>query len=284
MIIQKKESFQEQIDRFYQNKLPSSREIRIGKTPEILQKIGARDLPLIMKQSNLRKSIREPKGSRSAHQIGREVIENIPEIVSKPVLVVEEKARNSLALICDSKNQFGHNILIAVQMDQVLYGQKVNEIKSLYGKEHLEKYLGKFPGSEIHILDKEKAKQLSPSIGLQLSKAPIILDYNNNLSQTPETVKENLRKGNDIFRNEREIAENIKESGFHATKSLICNIQKLDQLTGKNNTMKDICNTYKQGCIGRSQEEKAVIQEIAAECRQMEILQKNPMESMEPEP
>ena len=91
----------------------------------MLQELGAKELPLVLKQSNLRKCIREPSGSRSAHQLSREIIEKVPELVEKPIIVVEEKQRNSLALLCDYKNSAGQNLLIAVKLSENLYGKKL---------------------------------------------------------------------------------------------------------------------------------------------------------------
>ena len=262
------ENYQNQIDMFYRNKLPTSSEIKLGNTPEVLLKFGAKELPLIIKQSSLRKCIREPKGSRSAHQIDRAIVEKLPALIKNPIIVVEEKERNSQALICDCKDKNGHNILIAIQMEQKLYGNMVNEVKSIYGKEHLTEYLRKFSENEIHVVSKEKVKQLSPTIGLQLSEAPITLDYNNNVPQKKSYVNENTEN---TLRKSCDIVKEIRKSGYQATKSLVRNIKKLDALNGKNNTLRGICDTYKNNCLKQSKEEKDIIQEIAKECKEQEL-------------
>lgn len=270
-LIQQEESYHEQIAKFYENKLPSNREIRLGKTPEVLQKLGAKDLPLVMKQSDLRKSIREPKGSRSAHQIDRKIIERIPELVDEPIIVVDEIERNSLALICDCKEKNGYNLLVAIKLDAGLYGNMVNQIKSIYGKEHLIEYLQKFPDSQIHTVDKEKAKYLSPTRGLQLPKAPIKLDYKKNIPQKTAHVKQEDTKNNNL-RDRSDIAKDVRKAGFTPTKNLINYIRQLDGISGINHTMRDICNTYKNGCKGCNPEEKELIHKITQECKKQEMV------------
>lgn len=270
-LIHNGETYQEQIGKFYRNQLPSNREITVGNTPKMLQELGAKELPLVLKQSNLRKCIREPSGSRSAHQLSREIIEKVPELVEKPIIVVEEKQRNSLALLCDYKNSAGQNLLIAVKLSENLYGKKINEIKSIYGKEHLTEYLQKFDEREIHIINKEKAKLLSPTIGLQLPKAPIKLDYKETISQKPNYVKSENAKDGSAVQERSTIARDIRKSGFTPTKKLINAIQKMDRINGKANTMKDICNAYKGGCVYCGADEKKLINEIAQECKQQEL-------------
>ena len=110
----------------------------IGETPESLTDMGAKKLPLIMKQSTLRKCIREPKGSRSAHQIERGFIEKLPEYIQRPILAVNDIHRNSFILISDYKDKNGFYTLVAILKEQNLNGKLVNEIKSIYGKEHFD--------------------------------------------------------------------------------------------------------------------------------------------------
>lgn len=68
-----------------------------------------------------------------------------------------------------------------------------------------------------------------------------------------------------------EIVKDIQKSGFQATKSLIKYIRRLDELSGKTNSMRDICKAYLSGCAGMSQEQKDTIEQIAKECREQEL-------------
>lgn len=264
----KNENYLEQIEKYYQKQLQTNREISLGRTPEVLQRLGAKDLPLIMKQSTLNKCIREKKGSRSAHQLDRTLIEKLPDIVKKPVLIVEEKDRNSFALLSDVQDKDGNNLLVAVRTGENLYGKKVNEVKSVYGKESLESYLQKHEQQSIHIIDIEKVKRLSPSIGLQLPQPPTALDYDKTIHDSKLHVNPQNQKS---LRSSPEIVKDIRSAGFQATKSLIRNIRKLDLQTGKTNTIKDICRAYKNGCAGMDQEQRDTIGQIAEECKQQEL-------------
>ena len=177
-----KQLYFEQIDQFYSRSLPSNREIVVFRyTPRYLIQLGAKQVPVIIRQSTLNKCIRSPKGSRSAHNLSRNIIESIPNEMRHPIIVVRDEERNTLVLICHGVSQNGNNLLIALQLNNILYGNEVNEIKTIYGKEHLLEYLRKQSVMNIYIIDKEKANILSPSIGFQLPKPPTDIDYINNI-------------------------------------------------------------------------------------------------------
>ena len=186
-----KHDYLDQIDQFYRRSLPSNREIVVLRyTPKYLIQLGAKQLPIVIKQSVLSKCIRPPKGSRSAHNLSRDIIESIPGEVKKPIIVVKDKERNTLALVCRGVNQGGNNLLIALQLNNLLYGNEINEIKSIYGKEHLLEYLKKQNVTDIYIIDKEKVNTLSPSTGFRLPKPPTEIDYANNISPHSDSVKQ----------------------------------------------------------------------------------------------
>ncbi len=142
-----------------------------------LQQIGVPDLQLVMKTSTLHKCIRKPKGSRSAHNLKREIIECIPEQIEAPVFVIRDVERNSFVIIGSERDHNSNPLLIVIQINNVIYGKKVNEVKSIYGKEHLQEYLNKQSIDNIYIMDKEKAKILSPSTEFRLLRPPINPDY-----------------------------------------------------------------------------------------------------------
>lgn len=195
----KQNMYLNQINQFYKGTMRSFEVLIIGETPESLTDMGAKKLPLIMKQSTLRKCIREPKGSRSAHQIERGFIEKLPEYIQRPILAVNDIHRNSFILISDYKDKNGFYTLVAILKEQNLNGKLVNEIKSIYGKEHLKEYLSKDEIQRgLKIVDNKKVKKLFRIIGLQLPKALTNLDCKYTLPDSSGNVKdfqENLGGG-----------------------------------------------------------------------------------------
>lgn len=186
-------AYLDQIDKFYSGKLKSYQIIKVGNTPDFLQKLGAQSLPIVIKQGTLAKCIREPKGSRSAHSLDRKMIEALPDQIRNPIIAVEEKQRSSFALISDYRDKNGNNMLIALKMDATVQNMVVNEVASFYGRKNLEIYLNKHKTSEIHVIDNNKVKQLTSLLGLQLPTTLQAPDYKDNLSQAQNKVNSDFR-------------------------------------------------------------------------------------------
>lgn len=241
--------------------------ITVGKTPEILKRLGAKDLPLVMKQSNLHKSIREPKGSKSAHQIDRQLIEQLPQAIGAPILVIDDPQKPGLLLLTDRTDFKGRNVVVSIHLQTSMYGREINEIKSIYGREGLADFLDREKEFIVYE-DKQKAKRLSLTIEKQYLEAPTRLDYDKTIPDSKPHVNPQNQKS---LHSSPEIVKDIRSAGFQATKSLIRNIRKLDLQTGKTNTIKDICRAYKNGCAGMDQEQRDTIGQIAEECKQQEL-------------
>lgn len=262
------ESFLQQIDKFYKSQLRSDALIYMGDTPKVLQDLGAEDLPLVMKQSNLRKCIRENRGSRSAHNMPRIIVEQIPNQLNSPIVVAKDKSRNAVAVILDCKDYDGNNILAAVHMGNSIYNKRFNEVKSFYGRCNLEPFLQKhLDAKELYVIDKEKAKKLSLTIGHQLSKAPITSGYDNTILVKKEYVKTNHKIS------KSEIARDLRKHGFQPTKSLIKNMEKLKGISGQNYTLADIYTIHK-GKAAAQPQERELVEKIAKECREQELAKK----------
>ena len=190
-----KRTYAEQIEAYYNKKLPSYELIEFGHTPELLQKYGAPDVPLVMRQSTLTKCIRKVTGSRSAHELPRKIIETLPEQISNPIFLINDTSRNSLALISDAIDKNGNKILTAIQLNSVQNAIKVNEVKSVYGKTNLKEYLSKHMyAGQLNIVDIKKAGRLSRVIGLQLPKALITSNREHNISSRLDDVNSNFQK------------------------------------------------------------------------------------------
>lgn len=139
----RQESFQEQIERFYCRKMTSNEYLQIGYPSHSLLTFGVKDLPIIMKQSTLSKCMRKTRGSKSGHNLSKELIAKIPEIIENPALIVDELDRGSYAFISDEYDTDHHPLLLAIHLEQQIHGKDIHEITSFYGRERLGEYLRK---------------------------------------------------------------------------------------------------------------------------------------------
>lgn len=184
-----------QINDYYNRSLSSHVLIELGSTPGYLINYGVPDLPLVIKQSTLTKCVRKSTGSRSAHELSRDIIEQLPEQIENPIFLITEKERNSIALISDAEDKMGDKILTAILLNTELNANKVNEIKSVYGKTNLKEFLQKHMNkNQLNVIDSEKAERLSRVIGLQLPKALITSSYIKTIPSANEKVNKEFQK------------------------------------------------------------------------------------------
>ena len=190
-----KRTYAEQIEAYYNRTLPAYELIKFGRTPEFMQRYGAPNLPLVMQQSTLTKCVRKVTGSRSAHELSRDIIERLPEQISYPIFLIKDESRNSIALISDTRDKNDNNILIAIRLNERRQNIQVNEIKSVYGKTSLREYLFKnIESKQLHIIDNKTAEKLSRVLGLQLPTTLITSSRIHNISSRPENVNSHFRK------------------------------------------------------------------------------------------
>ncbi len=192
MTVQDK-TYLEQIDKYYKKKLKSHDLVRLGKTPELLIQFGAPELPVVMRQNTITKCIRKPKGSRSAHDLPRSIIESLPEQIKNPIFLIQDKNRNTISLISSMTDKKNNHILIAIFLNAKHKEIQVNEVKSIYGKTSLKEYLQKhIEENQLNIMDTKKAELLSRVIGLQLPQALIASSYDKRIA--PQSRKVNKER------------------------------------------------------------------------------------------
>lgn len=190
-----KEKYARQIDAYYSKRLSSHEVIEFGPTPELLKRYGAPELPLVMQQSTLTKCVRKSTGSRSAHDLPRTVIEGLPDQINNPIFLIQDKERDSIALISDAEDRNGNKLLIAIRLKTQRKEMEVNEVKSVYGKTNLLEYLMKHnEKGQLNVIDEKKAERLSRVLGLQLPTTLITSNRDNTVAR-PE-IKVNHKSGN----------------------------------------------------------------------------------------
>lgn len=209
-----KQTYLEQINKYYSRELGRFDLIHVGMTPDILVAFGSEKLPIVMQQSTLTKCIRMRTGSRSAHELPRNVIETLPEQIENPIFLIQDKSRNSIVLITDTKNKENNNILIAIRLNERKNDIAVNEIKSIYGKTNLKEYLVKHSNlAQLHVIDDKKAEILSRVLGLQLPMTLINFSHDINLPSKDKNIntKISIHDRLEQFQKEISIRDNIRE-------------------------------------------------------------------------
>lgn len=90
-------------------------------------------------------------------------------------------------VLTDQTDFKGRGIVVSIHLQTNIYDQAVNEIKSIYGREKLKKFLLREKDYIVY-LDKLKVKFLPPSIEKQYPQPPTTLDYNKTLTDSEQHV------------------------------------------------------------------------------------------------
>ena len=156
--------------------------LSLGKTPLVFQALGAKALPLTITRDTVRKIVNGVK-----HDVPMSVIEQLPELLSKPVAIFDGSKPDSLLALIDAKDDAGNPVVVAVHLAKQGAQYKVNKIASAYGKESF----GVFRKSRLRYLDKQQNPELLRLIQLQLPRSRVTQGLDQNILTPSDLVKGN---------------------------------------------------------------------------------------------
>ena len=157
------DAFAAAIDDFVAGKLGDA-PIVVGKTPEVLQRLGAKDLPVVIDKSTLRKVLLDK------HGIPVDAIKQLPEQLIDPVMVFDSATvENSLVIMTELQHE-GKTIIAAIHLSRQSGRHVVNDIASIYGKDDDSWFKRQIDNGLLRYVNKEKSRRWFMTRGLQLPK------------------------------------------------------------------------------------------------------------------
>lgn len=166
--------------------------LRLGGTPDVLQKLGAKDLPLVMGQRNASKVL------HTKHQLPLEIVEQLPALLADPVAVFDSATMaNSLVALTEAQHN-GGPVLSAVHInfqDSVL---EVNEVATLFAKDHNPQawLSAQVHSGRLRYLNKKKAALMQRTGGLQLPR--VMHQRGKNRILTEQDIVKPVLPGDDL--------------------------------------------------------------------------------------
>lgn len=154
-------SYEAQIDGVFNGSLSTDRSVTIGKTPEILQSLGAPNLPLTMTQNTARK-IAYPEGYLGGkHNLGIPALKSLPQQLDNPLAVLQSKTQpDSFVVLTEWNDTNGNPVVAAVHMNKRGVIEDVNALASAYGKRNLESLLGENRENVIYTKENKSIDQI----------------------------------------------------------------------------------------------------------------------------
>ena len=193
--------FAEQVDDWKNGKIPKDDTLILGGTPKLYQQIGLGALPMTIDQTHIDYAI---NGTKNAdHTMGEEMLKKLPELLQKPVAVIESATRPSDSLVAIVQGEVnGHQMMAAVEVGGI--GQQngeqinVNMISSAYGRKNaittlLENAIEKENNQSIGVyyINKTEAHDLYARSGVQFPGTALQDGLNHSIFDAGSPVNKN---------------------------------------------------------------------------------------------
>lgn len=157
-------SWTEQVDEALSKQIKRSSTLTVLRNYNPIGWFGVTDYPLGMDLGDFRKIAREERGSRSAHNLSKDILLALPGAIKAPVAIFENVSRNSLYVITDLLDANKKPIVAIIQKNQIdNEGVKMHKIKSVYGMKNFAQYMLEHlePGSKFTINNEEAFTHLA---------------------------------------------------------------------------------------------------------------------------
>ena len=216
-----KVSFEEQVNDALDGKLNRRNALFVSETPELLQKIGMKQLPMLYTQKHLRDAMK-PKSDKNSphHGLTKEQILKMPDIIKNPAIIMDSMSQeNSVVVVSDVLDDDKAPIIMSIVANGTgiyeLKNVKSNFISSYYGKDNgFESFIERaLETDNILYLSKEKSQSLYQQTGLQLPGGFNKLGYDKIIHQSNNIVNnDSMQKSDKIFSTKREQLDIINET------------------------------------------------------------------------
>ena len=150
------EAWERLVDAFQPENQPRGRQpklMTVCNTPDVLQKLGAPDLPMTMSADNLAKVLSD----KQDHQLPKALVKQLPAALAEPVMVFESAtAAESFVVLTELKHE-GRSVMVAVHLDTERQRVRVNDIASAYRRGNEAWYIRQMEEGRLLYQDKKKS-------------------------------------------------------------------------------------------------------------------------------
>ena len=167
--------FTTQVDAVLNGTDTNSTHLKVMETPDLLQKAGLPNLPILMTAKHL-KTITAANGKDKAnyHNLSVEIVKKLPQYISEPVMIADSLTQDdSIVIITEAVDSNNRPVIAAILLNG--YGQidkkyiRANVMTSAYGKDNFQAFLNNIANKNATIYwNEKKSKEMSVNLGLQL--------------------------------------------------------------------------------------------------------------------
>ena len=152
-------TIREQLKEYRAGRLSSHDEFYYGNAPTVLDAAGLNGRPLVMSQTDFKKA------KSGKHNVPARAITKLAESLNDPILSFE--AGDKIGIVTKDIDGDGKPLLVGIMKNVDLDGETVNRIKSAYGLDNPQAWIGNQvkEGKELRIFDSKKADSFLDEFG-----------------------------------------------------------------------------------------------------------------------
>lgn len=185
--------YKSQLNKFFNNKMPTHEVINVCSTPNILKILNSSAKKVVLSQNDLENAVSDAdsgkRNHREGHGIARSELYQLPDAIRKPILLLKGNIRNSnsVVLLTEMLNKKGENIFVPIALDR--QKGKISNISTLYGKKNIPHYISGHL-SDILAINIKKADVFA-NIGVQFPKSihDTVVCFDDSIAYTTVNVK-----------------------------------------------------------------------------------------------
>ena len=140
--------------------------LSVCRTPDVLRKLGAPDLPMTMTARNLEKVLSD----KQDHQLPKDLVKQLPKALAEPVMVFESATEANSFVVLTELTHEGRSVMVAVHLDTERQNIRVNDIASAYKRGNEGWYIRQIEDGRLLYQDKKKSLAWARTKGLQLPR------------------------------------------------------------------------------------------------------------------
>ncbi|MBH8578802.1 LPD38 domain-containing protein [Bisbaumannia pacifica] len=183
-IRQEAEAYREDLENALKGRVGRTRRnISLGRTPPVLASLGAPDLDVTIGVDVVHKAV------NNKHSVPMEVVEQLPELLHDPAMVLESATQpNAMLVVLQAADPQGRPVLVPLHLDKRQKHIRVNRIASAYGKDRAENFLTRqIREGRLRYLQTKRGPEWLQSLRLQLPVEGVNRGPNSSVL-TPEDI------------------------------------------------------------------------------------------------
>jgi hypothetical protein len=138
----------------------------VGRTPDVMKKLGASDFPMAITSDNLAKAM----SGKEDHQLPITLLKNLPTALAEPIMVFESATRSDSFVVLTELRHADRSVMVSMTLDIIQQRMRINEITSAYKRKNQSWYLDQIEDGRLLYQDKKKSLTWARTDRLQLPR------------------------------------------------------------------------------------------------------------------